>query len=223
MTLTHAFWVGRTEVTLEEWAADMTDRFRWRADDPADGNSCSLGDCPAAASWYHAARYANWLSEQEGLEGCYTCGRERCAGTVDPYSCEGYRMPTEAEWEYAARAGTDTRYSGGDIAVDVAWIKDNSEDRAHPVCTTGLAENAFGLCDMSGNLAEWANDSWDVTSDYPAGPAVDPGGMQGSRKWNRIVRGGGSGSSQSSATVSIRNAAPPFVDNGFRLVRSVVP
>lgn len=243
VTLTHAFWIGRTEVTVDQLKADSAQSFIWATehyrtfrerDHHYLPTACVSGECPAVLMWYQAALYANWLSDQEGLGNCYTClpGADLCVAMTDIYSCTGYRLPTEAEWEYAARAGTESRYSGGDIAVDVAWIKDNSaypdgSMGPHEVCTTAVPENAFGLCDMSGNVSEWANDKWDGLTDYPPEPAVDPTGGEGwPYRTFRVIRGGGATSLERDATVSLRGAGYQTSDaNGYlglRLARSVV-
>jgi formylglycine-generating enzyme required for sulfatase activity len=97
-----------------------------------------------------------------------------------------YRLPTEAEWEYAAKGGnknTITPYSGSSDLSDVAWFESNSLNRTHPVATK--KENALGLFDMSGNVAEWCQD---IYSSYPGKTVADPKG--GSTGFFRIVRGG---------------------------------
>ncbi len=217
VTLTHDYWVGRTEVTREQWEQDP--EFSGWAYGSTD---CTALDCPAdALSWEDAARYANWLSEQEGRDDCYTS-----TGTdtvdADPYDCTGYRLATEAEWEYAARAGADTGYSGGDVAEDVAWITSNSGDRVHSVCTTADPENDLGLCDMSGNLDEWTNDRQGSLS---SASATDPVGA--SSGGSRVVRGGNWHEDETRARVAARSDQSQDSHNpalvGMRLARTVAP
>lgn len=136
------------------------------------------------ANWTDAARYCNERSRAEGLQPCY----DEATWTCDP-AADGYRLPTEAEWEYACRAGTGTRYSFGDDARGLAayaWFAGNAAGATHPV---GRKQpNPWGLYDMHGNVAEWCQDGFDKSyygaspSDNPRGP--DPAGAE------RVVRGG---------------------------------
>jgi hypothetical protein len=107
-------------------------------------------------SWRDAVRFANRLSALEGRERCY----ELIHSTViweNPH-CSGWRLPTEEEWEYAARAREPYLFSGGDFLREVAWFASNSKRETQPVCTK--KRNAFGLCDMSGNVLEWVFDAY---------------------------------------------------------------
>jgi len=174
--LTHPIEVQRKELTRAQWK-DITGL------DARGPDSCTDPACPVSmVSWWDAVHAANLLSEQQDLEPCYepvgctgTLGQDlTCTGVADPdksvYECEGYRLPTRAEAEYAARAGTWSTFYSGDITeyddsasclVDpalekIAWYCFNSGGRAH--VGGELEPNGFGLYDMIGNLGEWTNE-----------------------------------------------------------------
>ena len=168
-----------------------------------------------------SAAFANAVSDSEGLEQCYTCTGSGtstdCSIAVEPYSCGGYRLPTEAEWEAAARCGEDTLYAGSTVIGDVAWYSSNSGYTTHTVATK--ASNACGLYDMSGNLWEWTQD-WYLSSYYSSSPGTDPVGTSGDY---RVLRGGSWHHNPTDARVANRNmyARGDLDDsNGLRLLRT---
>jgi sulfatase modifying factor 1 len=169
-------------------------------------------------TWMDAVRFANALSSHDGLEAAYTIG-ESAQDTVVDTDATGWRLPTEAEWEFMARAGTDSSYSGGEDVLAVAWIDENSLYTLQPPATR--APNAWGLYDLSGNVWEWTGD-W--LGPYPPEPENDPEGFpEGSKK---VVRGGSVDNHSSYARVSLRRLERPdgsLACLGFRLVRTNGP
>jgi len=189
VVLTRGLLVQATEVTIGQWRELLGEV------PPAHGN-CVADDCPAqSVSWYAAVDYVNALSRRDGLEECYDRRGEYVYWPAG-LRCEGYRLPTEVEWEYLARAGTTTAYYTGDIldgtddchaeaGLDAAgWYCANSGSRPHPVGEK--QPNAWGLYDVLGNVSEWA---WDGESQGQVRlDAVDPLGTVS--KPRRVVRGG---------------------------------
>ena len=168
--LTHGFFIGQHEVTQGEWSSVM-------GSNPSYFTECGP-DCPVEmVNWYDALAYCNALSELEGLETAYLIDGENVTWIRH---ANGFRLPTEAEWEYACRAGTTTPYYNGDIIDEyedpncdlIAWYYYNSGYRTHPY--GGKAPNPLGLVDMCGNVFEWC---WDrYQAEYPPGPVIDPTG-----------------------------------------------
>ncbi|WP_222723038.1 formylglycine-generating enzyme family protein [Actinomadura alba] len=160
-------------------------------------------------SWTDAVRFCNALSESEGLAPTYRLHADTGddAGDVEwDASADGYRLPTEAEWEHACRAGTvGPRYGELD---EIAWHRGNSHERTHDV--GGKRPNAWGLYDMLGNVWEWC---WDVYDAEVYGTY-------------RVLRGGGWFDERWSCRASVRRRSHPTLridDVGFRVARSPLP
>ncbi|GMQ83048.1 MAG: hypothetical protein BMS9Abin05_2522 [Rhodothermia bacterium] len=170
-------------------------------------------------SWFDAISFANQLSVLEGLQECYT---EVGEAYGSPYQCPGYRLPTEAEWEYVARTSLDQDVESlvNQIQIGVtAWMLENSENRTH---TVGQKKpNKWGLYDLEGNVWEWVHDVYAedykgaYSSENPTGPLSGP---------KRVLRGGSWRSPIAKMYVTNRAGNLPVgksKDIGFRLVRSV--
>ncbi len=114
-------------------------------------------------SWFDAVRFCNALSQRRGLEEAYTIGGGDKPRISCRFDAHGFRLPTEAEWECAAKAGQDFKYSGSNDPDEVAWYQHNSGGKTHPVALKN--PNAWGLYDMSGNVWEWCWD-WFVKNEY---------------------------------------------------------
>jgi formylglycine-generating enzyme required for sulfatase activity len=194
VTLTQPFKIGVHEVTQAQYEQVMgvnPSHFK-DADNPVE-----------KVSWEDAVEFCRKLSELPA---------EKATGNV-------YRLPTEAEWEYACRAGTTTKFSFGDDgseAGDYAWYNDNANRKTHPVGSK--QPNAWGLYDMHANASEWCQD-W--KEDYPAGAVTDPTGPASASY--RVLRGGCWIHSAENCGSAYRGEGDPsygFKDIGFRVVRS---
>jgi len=204
--ITRPYLLGDTEVTQDIYEAVM-------GSNPS--GTRVEGHPVEQVSWIDAVTFCNRLSRLEGLEPAYERGEDGHV-TWDP-DANGYRLPTEAEWEYAARAGQGTRFSGSDKPFEVAWYAAGSRRRSHVV---GLKEpNAWGLYDMSGNVHEWV---WDHHAALPAEEIADPRGPEGGT--TRVYRGGAFDSDVRALAVASRARAVPTekqANLGFRLARTI--
>lgn len=208
-----ALLMDRNLVTQEQYEKVMGDNpSRWKG-----------GNNPVEqVRWSDAVRFCNKRSELERLRPCYDLKTWKC-----DFDAEGYRLPTEAEWEYACRAGTSTAYFFGDDPSklrDYAWFDKNSGGHPRPV---GQKQpNAWGLYDMCGNLWEWCNDFYKVDY-YNESPPTDPKGPEAGQ--TKVVRGGAWRFTAEKCRSAYRyNENPGYADvcfgydiYGFRCVRKV--
>jgi formylglycine-generating enzyme required for sulfatase activity len=200
VTLTKGFYMQTTEVTQDQWKAVM-------GDNPSGFKKCG-DNCPVEkVSWDEVQDFIQKLNQKGG-------GNK-------------YRLPTEAEWEYACRAGTETPFAFGRcLSTDQANYNGNfplsgcskGENRKKPLPVASFSPNAWGLYDMHGNVAEWCQD-W--LGDYPSGNVTDPTGPSSGN--DRVRRGGGWTISAPYSRSADRDSNSPhryFSSIGFRLVRN---
>ncbi len=223
VTLDYNFIMGKYQVTFDEYDAYCEDTGKSKPNDKGWGR----GKRPVIyVSWNDAIKYCNWLSENENLPAAYDKnGKFLDANgniTCDITEVVGYRLPTEAEWEYAARGGSETQnyeYSGSGNIKIVAWYKENSENKTHEVGTK--APNELGIFDLSGNVWEWCSDWYE---NYSNAEELNPVGPAGG-SW-RVLRGGDWNDGASRCRVANRGGNLPsysFFNMGFRVCRTISP
>lgn len=177
----------------------------------------------AGVQWVDAVRFCNKCSELDGLKPCYDPRTWYC-----DFDADGYRLPTESEWEYACRAGSLSKYFFGDDPSQLgtyAWTKQNSEGKVHPAGSK--SPNAWGLFDMHGNVWQWCND-WFAEDAYASASKENPRGPANGKE--RVLRGGAWDSdSEKCRAASRKKEFPVYTDacfgvdsNGFRRVKNPV-
>lgn len=193
--ISRGYWMGKHEVTQRQYQSIMGDN---------PGNTKGASNPVTSVSWDDAVSFCEKLTH-----------RERQASHL-PEGYE-YRLPTEAEWEYAARGGSrgrDTKYAGSDTIWDIAWYHENSDNRTHPVGEKQA--NELGLYDMSGNVYEWCHDWY---GSYPSGLQTDPTGPGTGQ--HRVNRGGTWVNFAYYCRVAFRSrysSTVPYYNVGFRVV-----
>ena len=211
-----SFSISKTEITQWQWTSIM-------GSNPS--NYTSVGDNAPVESvaWYDCINFCNKLSISEGKTPCYSIGgntspSDWSTGIVEcNFSVRGYRLPTESEWEFAAKGGNSSlgyTYSGGNSISPLAWCVSNS-NLIHHVAGT-KAGNELGLYDMSGNVYEWC---WDTYANYTSTAQTNPTGPAYGN--NKILRGGAFLSSESQCRSAIRYSGDrtfKYSYNGFRVV-----
>ena len=217
VTLT-AFAIDKFEVTGEMFAkAQLPNPSRWSENPKRPVER---------VRWRDAKQYCNERSLLEGLKPCYD---EKTPDWECDFSANGYRLPTEAEWEYAARAGTTADYDFGAAANlrQFSWFGANSEEKTHPVGQK--KPNKWGIHDLYGNVSEWCEDVYSATY-YKTSPAKDPTGPASPGKdVQRVMRGGSWKSTPEMCRVTFRTGQKTgdtdacfFTDYcGFRCVRRI--
>lgn len=238
------FFIGKYEVTVGEFSEFMaatgyrTEAERgdgsyawdatgwnkkaaahWRCDESARLLPDSAFSRPVAhVSWLDAAQYCNWLSRRDTLLPVYSIRGDTV--TVN-FSATGYRLPTEAEWEYAAAGGFSVKkwlYAGDADLKKVAWFSNNSTRRLHPVGQK--RPNQAGIFDLCGNVWEWCHDWYDPRAYSSGFNAVNPSGpVRGSL---RALRGGSVSNNASHCRIANRSSRyPDYRDGnvGFRVAR----
>jgi formylglycine-generating enzyme len=205
--ITRPFWILNSQVTQKLYQAIIgrnPSRFQG-ANRPVE-----------QVSWQDAIQFCNALSFRDGLQPCYEINPEDEESVRWNRTSSGYRLPTEAEWEYVAKSGKNYLYSGSNTPGEVAWYYTNSGLETHEICQKKPSD--WGLYDITGNVWEWC---WDWVAPYEEGRASDPMGPNQGK--GRIFRGGSWAIDESNLRSAYRGSERPHnkLDGiGFRIVRN---
>ncbi len=211
------FYIGKYEVTFDEFDLFCESTGYPKPDDGGFGR----GKHPVInVSWAGAIKYCNWLSTRFGLDKVYEYKEDSMGLVIKTihWDANGFRLPTEAEWEFAARGGIESKgypYAGSTILEEVAWFDENSGGHTHPVGE--LKPNELGIYDIQGNAFEWCSDYYS-SKYYASSPEQDPKGPD--RGMERVYRGGSFKSPREYMRITKRFHFVPFKAQGsigFRL------
>lgn len=207
VTISKSFYISKFETTERLWSLVMNDTSKY------DFNSRKP---KSNVSWLDAVKFCNSISKMKGLDTCYIFQADSVIWDQTKF---GWRLPSEAEWEFACRAGTKTELSGNNIADDMVWYNGNSGFNKHTVGTKKA--NDLNIYDMHGNVWEWCWD-WFSEDSYSSSISLNPKGPNSGLR--RVLRGG----AYSSGTSRIRSSNRTIDDGidkiystvGFRIVRN---
>jgi formylglycine-generating enzyme required for sulfatase activity len=218
-----SFCIASKETTVAQFHRFLADHSQLAA--PGSRSTLSADVARADVSWFEAAAYCNWLSAEEGIPRDQWCYEPRADGTYGPGmqvapdfgDRRGYRLPTEPEWEYACRAGTQSDYFFGNNANHLRYYGLYRENADYPQAVGTCKPNDFGLFDMSGNVAEWCQDAFPLRSAQSAGDRTI------GAETERVIRGGSFADAPPRLQSSSRASSLPLQRNatvGFRVART---